>query len=132
MGGACCGLARAPGPVEEGRVLPCSSGWKVREPLSDRPGLPWAKLVAVWPGRICAIWPVLKSETSTCPRSTLTLVLAAFTVTLKMRALHHCGQIGRLDLEMLDVALLDLEQDRTGLLQDRGRHPVLLLGRQAD
>ena len=32
-----------------------------------------------------------------------------------------------LDLEMLDVALLHLEQDRAGLLQDRGRQPVLLV-----
>jgi hypothetical protein len=33
---------------------------------------------------------------------------------------------------MLDVALFDLKQDRTGLLQDRGRQPILLLGRQTD
>src|SRR5205085_4174195 len=50
----------------------------------------------------------------------------------ELRALHDGGEIGRLDLEMLDVALLDLEQDRTRLLQDRSRHAVFLLGRHTD
>ncbi|MHC2378043.1 hypothetical protein ACVIHA_002418 [Bradyrhizobium liaoningense] len=49
----------------------------------------------------------------------------------ELRSLDHGGEIGRLDLEMLDVALLDLEQDRTRLLDDGGREPLLLLGRQA-
>src|ERR1043166_9334205 len=66
----------------EARGLPCSIGLKVPDPLSDRPGLPLAKLVAAWPGITCAIWPDLKSATSTCPRLTSTRVLPAFTVTL--------------------------------------------------
>ncbi len=48
----------------------------------------------------------------------------------KLRSLDHGGEVGGLDLKVLDVALFDLEQDRTGLLQDRRRQPVLLLGRQ--
>ena len=47
----------------------------------------------------------------------------------KLRALDDRGEIGRLDLEMLDVALFHLEQDRTGLLHDRRRQSFLLLGR---
>ena len=42
----------------------------------------------------------------------------------ELRALDHGGEIGRLDLEMLDVALLDLEQDRARLLDDGGRRAL--------
>ena len=50
----------------------------------------------------------------------------------KLGALHHSGEIRRLDLEMLDVALFDLEQDRAGLLHDCRRQPFLLFGGYAD
>ena len=50
----------------------------------------------------------------------------------ELRALDDGGEIGRLDFEMLDVALFDFEQDRACLLHDGGRKPVLLLRRQAD
>ena len=47
-------------------------------------------------------------------------------------ALDHGGEIGGLDLEMFDAALLDVEQDRTGPLDDRGRQCFLLFGGQPD
>ena len=47
-------------------------------------------------------------------------------------ALDHGGEIGGLDLEMFDVALLDLKQDRAGPLDDRGRQCFLLFGGQPD
>ena len=47
-------------------------------------------------------------------------------------ALDYGGEVGRLDLEMLDVLRLDLEQDRASLLSDGGRKTVLLLRGQAD
>ena len=50
----------------------------------------------------------------------------------KLGALDDGGEVGGLDLEMPDVALFDLEQDRPGLLHDRGRQPFLLLGGHAD
>ena len=50
----------------------------------------------------------------------------------KLRALDDRGEIGGLDLEMLDVALFHFEQDRAGLLDDRGRLPVFLFERQSD
>ncbi len=113
--------------IEDVRGLPCSIGLKVPDPLSESPSLPCVKVVACWPGITCAIWPDLKSATSTWPRITSTLVLAGVHGDAKLRALDHGGEIGGLDLEMLDVALFDLEQDRTGLLHDRRRQPVLLL-----
>ena len=50
----------------------------------------------------------------------------------ELRPLHHGCEVGSLDLEMLDVALFNVEQDRAGLLQDRRRESFLLLGGDAD
>jgi hypothetical protein len=50
----------------------------------------------------------------------------------ELRALHHGGEVRRLDFEMLDVALFDVEQDRARLLHDRRRQPFLLLDGDAD
>jgi len=49
-----------------------------------------------------------------------------------LRTLHHGRQIRRLDFEVRNVALLDLQQNRAGLLGDRGRKAVFLLRRNAD
>src|SRR5215218_540597 len=45
----------------------------------------------------------------------------------ELRALHHGCEVGSLDLEMLDVALFNVEQDRAGLLLDRRRESFVLL-----
>lgn len=39
----------------------------------------------------------------------------------KLGALHHSGKVRRFDFKMLDVAFLDFERDRAGLLRDCGR-----------
>ena len=77
-------------------------------------------------------WPDLKSVTSTWPRSTSTRDAPLLDRDAELRALHDGGEIRRLDLEMLDVALLHLEQDRAGLLDDGGRHPVFAFLGNAD
>ncbi len=58
--------------------------------------------------------------------------LAGVDGDAELRALHHGGEVGGLDLEMLDVALFNVEQDRAGLLHDRRRQSFLFLGGDAD
>src|SRR6185312_4913983 len=47
------------------RGLPCSIGARAPVPPSERPVLPLANAVACWPAITWAIWPDLKSATST-------------------------------------------------------------------
>ena len=93
---------------------------------------PCAETCAAWPGCTSAYLPDLNSITSTWPLTTSTRESSLFDGDAELGALHHGGEIRRLDREMLDVPLLDLEQDRAGLLNDRRRQIRFLLCRDAN
>src|SRR5262245_37739381 len=53
------------GETGDRRGLPCWIGLRVPLPLSDSPPAPCVDTRALWSGKTCVYWPLLKSITST-------------------------------------------------------------------
>ena len=116
----------------EARGLPCSIGLKVPAAAQAEAGLAMLEDGGGLPRQDLGDLSGLEVGDLDLAAEHADLGAARIHGDAELRSLDHGGEIGRLDLEMLDVALLDLEQDRTCLLDDGGRETLLLLGRQAD
>ena len=119
------------GATDGARGVPCWIGLKVPGPLSDRPDDPWRRdSPPTWFWLHQRILAGLEIHHFDLAPEHVDVRATVVDRDAELRALHHGGEIRRLDLEMLDVALFDLEQDRTGLLNDGGRHAVGLVARE--